>query len=122
MNFIISRVAFCPYCKAEDRPHDDDWVLLYGSRRKKFFYHLVDHHIGWKEKGFTPHIFDIKSDAENGLFTVISFCGVIGCGVDITGENEDGTYNWEAKRQSIHQMTIEEIKALKKFRDTGYEL
>lgn len=122
MNFIISRVAYCPHCKAEERPHDDDWVLLYGSRRKKFFYHQVNRHITFKQKGFTPHVFDIKSDSENGLFTVISFCSVVGCGVEIVRENEDGTYNWQTLRTSVHEMTLDEIRALKRFRDTGYEL
>lgn len=124
MDIIISRVCFCTRCKEAQRPHADDWVMLYGFTHQRFFFKQPDHHIGGKLLGYTPHIFINKGfySQKSGIMKVVSFCGVIGCGVDILEYADNGEAKWQAINSTTIYMPHHEWSHLFNFRDTGYEL
>jgi len=119
---VLCRVAWCQKCYENNSPRSGQWFLLYGGERQSFFYYKNDYFIKGKLKGFSPHIFRAIEFIEGtAVLKVEKFCSRIGCDTSISGTDEYGVQEWNARSKYI-EMTFKEFRALTHFVDTGYEL
>ena len=117
---MITRVHFCEHCYASQRPKSGTYFMVHGSKSHKNWLHYLDHEVHRKNLGFTPHLFSVIK-TEGDLVTIEYVCAIQGCGLEFTRNVKDG-YDIVILRRNTTVMTVEEFKALYRFKDTGYKL
>lgn len=86
MSTVITRVGFCPACKAAHRPFRGEAFLVYGSYRGGYY---VREATRAGIEGYTPHLFILESVARNGTCTVSTVCAMHGCSVEYRFSKQD---------------------------------
>lgn len=106
---VYTRVAFCQKCYDEGRPKHDNEFIVYGGKRKKYFYRTVKFR---GKRGFVPTFF-AKDKVADGHVFFDKCCAMDGCGIVIKELNEMGI-KWEFIKDRIQssKMRIVDWNAL----------
>jgi len=122
MKTTMTRVGFCPKCKALGAEVSDEFIA-YGqdSQLYKQVYTLYK-----GVSGYTPHIYQFKSLVGDTVFYT-RVCSMIGCGADIIEKTVDNkpTYKMVIYKNAWSgemPMSLRDWEALEDFTDTGFEL
>jgi len=119
MEYFVTRVGFCSKCYEAKRPKSADEFLAYGFTCKRFL-EMEAEHMGLA--GFVPHIYKLFTK-DNKIF-MQSACAMKDCGVNYFIDKK-GAKRWTIFKESWSKpkvITVAEIRALNKFKDTGYKI
>lgn len=123
--FIMTRTEFCENCFKAGKPEEGQLYVVFAGTRQELRIRKAGA-IPKRHWGFTPHIIvfqEVCLDAPYvGYIKAIVSCGV--CGFDLlkVDDGSEPEFDVYCKKSRTEFYEPQEWAALKKWKDTGYEL
>ena len=123
--FIMTRTCFCTACFEAGRPEEGKPYVVFAGTRQELRIRKSSA-VPKKHLGFTPHIIvfqEVCLDAPYiGYIKALVSCGVCGFDLQRVDDGDEPEFDVYCKKSHVVYYEPAEWAALKKWKDTGYEL